>query len=488
MLHKYLKWGSVALALFTLLPFNVNASTGYQAMKGITSVHSGMSSHVFVIQEDESVWAWGENLSGQLGNGFYNVNALSPARVTSVSNARQFSSGANTTVALKNDGTVWAWGSKEYGRLGTGKKEEGRALSPEQVADLKDIEQVSTSVNHSLALQRDGTVWAWGKNDVGQLADKALEVSYKPVKIAGLTDVVAVSAGTFHSLALKKDGSVWYWGLYELKNDFEKIIQPRLVEGLTSIKSIYAGERSSLALTEDGTVWAWGYNFGHMQPKQVANLSGVIQISAGGESYIALKKDGSVWAWGGNDFGQLGNDTGTGSSIPKRINGIMDVTQIASGKNSHYALTRERLLWSWGNNDYGQLGIGSTESSKSFPAKIHKPVTVALNDQTVPLPLPPVIVNGSCLVPVRGVFEKLGAQVSWDYKMRTVLITKHDLSIRLVVNSSVATINNRSVVLTQSAQIISDSVVVPLRFISETLGANVIWNQEEYRVSIRYAE
>jgi alpha-tubulin suppressor-like RCC1 family protein len=114
------------------------------------------------------------------------------------------------SVALKTDGTVWAWGYNYYGQLGDGTYTD--RSTPAQVSNLTDVKAISTLSSHALALKSDGTVWAWGYNYFGQLGDNTTTNRNTPVQVQNLTNVVAVAAGGSHSLALKSDGTVWAWG------------------------------------------------------------------------------------------------------------------------------------------------------------------------------------------------------------------------------------------------------------------------------------
>ncbi|NMC00696.1 MAG: hypothetical protein GYA35_10490, partial [Thermoanaerobaculaceae bacterium] len=201
---------------------------------------------------------------------------------------------------------------------------------------------------HSLALKSDGTVWAWGHNNYGQLGDGTTTDRLTPVQVQNLTNIVAIAGGSSHSLALKSDGTVWAWGY----NNYGQLgdgtttnrLTPIQVQNLTNIVAITGGGSHSLALKSDGTVWAWGYNrYGQLGdgtttnryvPIQVQNLTNVIAIAGGGSHSLALKSDGTVWAWGRNNYGQLGDGTTTARNTPVQVQNIANVNSVAAG-NSH---------------------------------------------------------------------------------------------------------------------------------------------------------
>jgi hypothetical protein len=212
------------------------------------------------------------------------------------------------SLALKQDGTVVAWGRSSLGRLDVS-------------ADLTNVVAIAAGFAHSLALKQDGTVVAWGDNFYGQ--------STVP---PGLTGVIAIASGNDHSLALKNDGTVVGWGS---KTSGQSTVPP----GLTDVIAISAGNFQSLALKRDGTVVGWGNNQSG-QRNIPAGLSEVIAIAAGGEHNLALKRDGTLVAWGSNSRGEL--------NIPTDLT---DIVAIDAGDYHNLVLKRNGTLVAWGRND-----------------------------------------------------------------------------------------------------------------------------------------
>ena len=175
---------------------------------------------------------------------------------------------------------------------------------------------------HSLAVKNDGTVWAWGRNDFGQLGHGPTEDSRHPAPVNGLSGVVAVAAGLWHSLALKADGTLWGWG---------------------------RGDSGQLGDVAAATI---------QRPSPIAGLSNVVALAAGVSHSLALKSDGAVWTWGGNDFGQLGDGTTNNRSIPAPVEGLSNAVAMAAGNRFSLALTGDGAVWAWGDNNSGQLGDG----------------------------------------------------------------------------------------------------------------------------------
>ena len=355
------------------IPVQVSELTGVKAI-------AGGGYHSLALKEDGTVWAWGSNRKGQLGNGTYEDSAIS-VQVSGLSGVKAIDGGVCHSLALKEDGTVWAWGENCDGQLGNGTYED--SAIPVQVSGLSGVKAIDGGVCHSLALKGDGTVWAWGANWLGQLGDGTDDESAIPVQASGLIGVTAIDSGDYHSLALKEDGTVWVWGdnwKGQLGNGtYEESLIPVQVSGLTGVKAIATGGHHSLALKESGTVWAWGDNedgqLGNGTcgtipiPVQVSGLTGGKAIAGGGSHSLALKEDGTVWAWGYNWDGELGNGTDEESSIPVQVSGLTGVKAIAGGYFHSLALKEDGTVWAWGENRDGQLGNGTYEDS-AIPVQV----------------------------------------------------------------------------------------------------------------------
>ena len=305
---------------------------------------AGSQYHSLALKTDGTVWAWGNNPFGQLGNGTTSgATTATPVQVTGLTGASAIAIGYYHSLALKSDGTVWTWGYNNHGQLGNGTT--ANSTVPVQVASLSGVVAIASGQYHSLALKNDGTVWAWGWGQYGQLGNGAIIDSSTPVSISGLTSVTAIAAGAFHSLALKSDGTVWAWGnstSYQLGNNSGANSAIPVQAGISNVTAIEGGALHSLALKNDGTVWAWGSNqYGEIgngttvalgrTPTQVIGLSNVIAIASGGQHSLALKNDTTVWAWGLNNFGQLGNGTTTNSNTPVPVSNVYGAIGLAAG-------------------------------------------------------------------------------------------------------------------------------------------------------------
>ncbi|HYO57135.1 hypothetical protein [Archangium sp.] len=276
------------------------------------------------------------------------------------------------TLALKQDGTVWAWGYN-YGHLGDGTTTE--RPTPVQVVGLSGVKAIGAGSYHSMALRQDGTVWTWGYNGSGQLGDGTTTDHYTPAMVPGLNGVIAIAAGGSFSLAVKQDGTVWAWGdnwTGPLGDGTETTrLSPVRVLNLNGVKAVAAGINHSVALKQDGTVWTWGRNsLGELgdgttnvrtTPVQAWGISGVTAISASYWHTMAIKQDGTVWNWGDNRMGQLGDGTTADRYMPVQVPGISNTITVAQGSPNYntVVMKQDGSGWAWGS---GILGNGSTQS------------------------------------------------------------------------------------------------------------------------------
>ena len=320
---------------------------------------------ITVLRNDGSIWSWGANNYGQFGNGTTSYNSsVAPVEASQLADVKSVSARGNHTVALKVDGTVWAWGYNEYGQVGDGTT--NWTITPAQTKGLADVTAIAAGSAHSLALKNDGTVWAWGNNSDGQLGTGNFNYSSIPVQVTALADVDAIAAGYSHSVALKRDRTVWAWGNGE-KGQVGNVAftyrssTPVPVTGLTDIVAVAAGNYQNLALKADGTVWRWGSCSPYPDtsvPVIISGIDTVMAIAAGAHHGVALKKDGTVWSWGNNEYGALGNGTyGTYSNaystVPVQAVGLSDVTAISAGVFYTMALRSDGTPWVWGRSNYG---------------------------------------------------------------------------------------------------------------------------------------
>ena len=373
-------------------PTGVSMANG---MNGITGVAVG-GSHCLAFRNLSTVWAWGNNYSGQLGTGLVNtttintiatsvpfqvINATTSGHLTRVT---AISAGGNHSLALTSDGTVWSWGGNYSGQLGDATPSTVTTLKNRSVAVqvqkdatignfLTGVTKISAGGSHNLALS-DGTLVAWGLNNYGQLGNNTsplttpavlystvpVPVVFKDIggNIIPSPIVTAIAAGGSHSLALDINGDVWAWGF----NSVGQLgLGTGLFEPVTPVPHAYA-------------VKVWDHN-----NLPVSDSSPVIQISAGLDHSLVLLADGSVYAWGSNFFGQLGHGDplkgtpdNTAAAFPTPVQVLTQVStstkpaiplsnirSIVAIGTHNLAQDSSKRWWAWGENTYGQLGIGS---------------------------------------------------------------------------------------------------------------------------------
>jgi alpha-tubulin suppressor-like RCC1 family protein len=288
--------------------------------------------------------------------------------------------GSNFTFAVKADGTVSSWGWNFFYALGDPAVPNlDVRTTPGPVAGLTDVVAVAGGASHGLALKNDGSVWAWGRNIAGELGDGTGAPQATPVQVSNLSGVVGIAAGGVTSLALKNDGSVWIWG-FDLTSFGNRYV-PFPVGSLKGITHIsVGGANSAMAVQTDGmpsgTLWTWGNNQNGklgdgtttQRDSPVAVAQGVVAGAAGWLHAHALKEDGTVLAWGRGINGQLGDGTNAEKYRPIVIPSLNSVVTIAAGALGGMAVEADRSVWSWGDNGYGQIGDG-TFATRTTPVR-----------------------------------------------------------------------------------------------------------------------
>lgn len=282
-------------------------------------------SHTLLVKNDGTLWGFGYNVNGQVGNG--STLAQDYMQIGSVNSWAKVVAGNTHSGGIQSDGTLWMWGLGTDGQLGDGSFS-GRS-SPVRV-QAGFWKGVAVGDTHTLGIQTDGTLWGWGRTLNGRLGDSTTADRAVPTLISSDTTWVEVAAGSAHTLALKADGSLWACG----QNTSGQA-------GLGTFTDV-------LALSRVGTAQDWK------------------QISCGQNSSMAIKADGSLWAWGVNSSGQLGLGDTVTRSVPTRVGVENNWLQVAAAPTWTAAIKTDGTLWTWGNNATFQQGV-------SIPGSVHSP-------------------------------------------------------------------------------------------------------------------
>jgi len=331
--------------------------------------------HTLAIKDDGTLWAWGGNILGGVGDGT-NINRDYPVMIGTDNDWVEISAGNLSSFAIKEDGSLWAWGYNAHGILGNGNQ--ANQFYPIRIGFDNDWSKVSFYGPGTMALKTNGTLWAWG-------IDANFFASNIPVQINGTENWKSIIAGINHRGALTVDGALWMWG----ENDWGQIgngtteDQATLtkIDSTSVWKQIALGFDNSWGIKEDGTLWTWGINsvgapadptlWTLTTPTQITTDNDWAYVIAGDANVIALKDDGTLWAWGTNQFGQLGiGDTSQYITIPTEIGNDDDWILPIGTRLHNFAFKNDGTLWAWGWNSIGQLGNANSQNQYS-PVKIN---------------------------------------------------------------------------------------------------------------------
>ncbi len=394
---------------FAMGPANVTLYAQWQAANWPPVSIWGGAREAVALKADGTVWTWGINSSGELGNGLPGdsaipVQVVGPGGSGHLTNVVAIMGGELHNVALQSDGTVWAWGSNLTNQLGDGMSAGAvnNTNSPVQVSNLSSIVKLGSRDYFTIAVKSDGTVWAWGYDEYGALGIGVADRNYDypvPVQVQGVTNPIMVTTGYVFGIALLQDHTLVAWGNNvdgEMGNGTTSStgqLNAAPIPGLDHVIWVSAGWTHSVAIRSDGTVWTWGANswtgafdtcngvfcgYGklgdgttndHYTPEQVPGLSGAVMAVAGDASTSVLLRDGTVWTFGSNGTGQLGVPGIAQSLVPVQVQGLCHAVYIMTRDFHNEALCSDGTLWSWGSGENGELGNG-TWANSAVPVQV----------------------------------------------------------------------------------------------------------------------
>ncbi len=374
-LQQATPWLLLALGLGVMHP--VLHGNGNQTL-------SAGQSHTLVIGENNTMWGWGGNGSGQLGDGTV-INKLQPTRIGADTDWLYVSAGENHSAAIAVDGSLWTWGANDFGQLGTG--DNNSSITPVRVGTFSDWTHVSAGANFTVGIRNFGKAFVWGSNSLGQLARNpaATPQSTEPLAVDEDEDrfYMAISAGVGHVLAIRKSGALVAWG----NNGSAQLglgISPGLpiitvtqVGGSFDWVTVSAANSSSFAINASGSLYTWGFSGAPqlglgstvsmaLSPTQVGTASDWGGVDASSTHALALKTNGTLWGWGLNGSVQLGLPIFDVAQqpifenqikfAPVQLGSLTNWTAAAAGESFSALSDDNGIVFTSGTNDLGQLG------------------------------------------------------------------------------------------------------------------------------------
>ena len=330
-------------------------------------------SHALAIAKDGSIWSWGNNSSGRLGIG-NTISQNTPQLVSSDNDWMDVSAGLSHSLAIKSNGTLWVWGANNSYQLGIGSSPRGE-MSPVQLGTDNNWHKVFAGFENSFAIKTDGSLWAWGRNDLGQLGNGQKEVVSTPIKIGNSNNWLQIESGAeFFTVGLKQDGTLWTWGFNVVGQlglgDYDDRTFPTQVGSLNNWTKIATARGTGIALNSSGQLFYFGIKIGDNSysyfniPTLVNEDRNWIDVSAGLYHATALKLDNSMWGWGENNDFQLGSSVSDAfEALPVLIDNSFKWNALSNGSLNSSAITNEAGIFGFGFNNHGILGNGNNETT-----------------------------------------------------------------------------------------------------------------------------
>ncbi len=329
--------------------------------------------HFIAIAKDGTLWAWGNNAYGEVGDGS-TTDRKSPVQISSETGWTNIYPGQTHNLAIKENGTLWAWGRNNYGKLGLG-TEGGTILIPTQVGSDTDWKEATSGDRGSVAIKNNGTLYTWGANINGYLGSGIVQQNHKnlvPTQMGTETDWKSVSGKRWHVIAIKNNGTLWSWGrnyagqlgIGTAGTDKHKY-SPVQVGTATDWKWVGTSHEFSYALKENNTLWSWGSSNGLLINKTVPTQMGadndwktvsIYTSDNNGNNYdsalaLLTKQDGTFWAFGGDRYERLGNGSEHGRyQVPTQIGTDANWESIVVNLYESNGIKSDGTFWVWGRN------------------------------------------------------------------------------------------------------------------------------------------
>jgi alpha-tubulin suppressor-like RCC1 family protein len=359
-------------------PIQVGTRTWTQ----IPDTSGNVAAHVIAIRSDGTLWGWGRNTTGELGQITFATNRSSPVQIGTGTNWAYVAVGDVNSMAIRSDGTLWSWGSNQFGQLGLNLATTANRSSPVQVGTRADWRSVSLGNFTAFANRTDGTMWAWGRNTNGELGLGDAINRSSPVQIGTGTNWISGSLSDGHSILLENTGYALTTGVgvgqftpSGFDTNFMVNRSSPVQIGTRLWSNVTQGVAYSLAVRNDGTLWGWGFNSSgaladgtlitRSSPVQIGTLNNWSKVYTSVDANYAIKTDGTLWSWGNNVNGGLGLGDAVSRSSPVQVGTLTNWANFADAASSSVttyhalAIKTDGTLWAWGRNVEGQLGLNN---------------------------------------------------------------------------------------------------------------------------------